>query len=74
MTNQKFTVSLYEDFAGIPWLCKSVRIRGREKALELACEFVKELGFQVQEKNIMTDIAKTCEYNITNDLTVVVEE
>lgn len=71
---KKYTVSLYEDFSGIPWVLKSQSDLDYEKAFEYACSIIKSFGFLVIPQDIKISFSKGGEYNLTDDLTIVIDQ
>jgi phage terminase large subunit-like protein len=68
-----YNVSLYEEFAGIPWLVKRKSHATRKEAYESVIQEVKNSGFKVIEKEIINSLEGKDEYNLTNDITIAVE-
>lgn len=68
-----YNVSLYEEFAGIPWLVRRAPFPTRLEAYDNVIEEVRKSGFKVIEKEITGSLDDKDEYNLTNDLTLVIE-
>lgn len=73
MFKDQYSVTLYEDFAGIPWVVTKLIFETKEKAYEKVIDFVSKTGFKTIKDEILNSLNQKNEYNLTNDLTFVVE-
>lgn len=68
-----YNVSLYEEFAGIPWLVKRVSCPTKKEAYDRIIQEVEKSGFKVIEKEIINSLDAKDEYNLENDITIAIE-